>query len=131
MTDKVTRPRVVIVDDHCGVVNEIAALLRAEFDVVATASDGVSALDCIRRLVPDVVLLDLYMPGLNGLDVVNALKTISVCTVAVIMSGHEDPELSKAAIEAGAMAFVTKSRLMRDLIPALRAAVQGSVFVSS
>ena len=120
MTHKATRPRVVIADDHSGIVNEIVALLRPEFDVVATAHDGVSALDSIRHLEPDIVLLDLYMPAMNGLGVVRTLKLSTAETVAVIMSGYDGPELAQAALTAGAKAFVTKSRLAQDLIPALR-----------
>ena len=120
MTHEATRPRVVIADDHPGILNEITALLRPEFNVVATANDGVSALDCIRRLDPDIVLLDLYMPGMNGLEVVRTLTRTAVRAFAVIMSGADDRELAKAAIAAGAKAFVTKSRLRQDLLPALR-----------
>ena len=130
MTDKTAGPRVVIADDHSGIANQVAALLRPEFDVVATAHDGLSALDLVRRLDPDIALLDLYMPGMNGLDVVRTLKTSAARTVAVIMTGYNDPELAKAAIAAGAVAFVAKSRLTQDLLPAMRGATHGSVFVS-
>lgn len=130
MTDKLSHPRVLIVDDHAGIANQVAALIRSEFEIVATARDGMSALDCVRRLDPDIALLDLYMPGMNGLDVVRTLKTSCVRTVAVIMTGYNDFELAKAAVGAGAMAFIAKSRLTHDLLPAMRGALQGSVFVS-
>jgi len=130
MTDKPSTPRVLIADDHAGIVNQVAALLRPEFEVVATARDGMSALDCVRRLDPDIALLDLYMPGMNGLDVVRTLKTSGVRTVAVIMTGYNDSELAKAAVSAGALAFIAKSRLTHDLLPAVRGALQGCVFVS-
>jgi DNA-binding NarL/FixJ family response regulator len=131
MTDKTAVPRVVIADDHSGIVEQVAGLLRPEFDVVATAKDGISALDCIRRLDPDIALLDLYMPGMNGLDVVRTLKESSCRTATVIMTGYNDPELAKAAIAAGARAFVAKSHLTQDLLPAMLGAVRGDVFVSS
>ena len=130
MTDKLPHPRVLIADDHVGIVNQVAALLRPEFEIVATARDGMSALDCVRRFDPDIALLDLYMPGMNGLDVVRTLRTSGVRTVAVIMTGYNDSELAKAAVGAGALAFIAKSRLTRDLLPAIRGALQGSVFVS-
>lgn len=120
----------VIADDHSGMANEISAFLPQEFSVVAIARDGASALDCIHRLDPDVALVDLSMPGMNGLEVVKSLRASAVRTVAVVMSGYDDSELAKAALAAGAVAFVTKARLAQDLLPALRAAVQGSVFVS-
>lgn len=125
-----TRPRVVIGDDHSGIVTHVVALLQSEFEVVAIAHEGVSVIDCIQRLDPDIALLDLYMPGMNGLDVVRALKTSAVRTIGVIMSAYTDPELANAALAAGAMAFVAKSRLTHDLILAMRNAMQGSVSVS-
>jgi len=130
MTESTARPRVVIADDHPQLVNQVAAFVRPEFDVVATAHNGMAALDCIRRLDPDLVLVDLYMPGMNGLEVVRALKASGGRASVVVLSGYNDHELAKAAIAAGAMAFVTKSRLVDDLLPAMRGAVQGSVFVS-
>jgi DNA-binding NarL/FixJ family response regulator len=130
MAEQKARPRVVIADDHPEMVTRAAALLREDFDVVATAHDGIAALECIRRLDPDVVLLDLYMPGLSGLEVIRTLRTSGIRSVAVIMTGYNDSDLASAAIAAGAMAFVTKAQLFDDLLPAMRAAVQGTIFVS-
>jgi len=131
MTDKVVRPRVVIADDHSGILDQVVALLRQDFEIVATARDGMVALDSIRRLDPDIAVLDLYMPGINGLDIVRTITESATRTVTVIVSGYNDPELAKAAITAGAKAFVAKSRLVQDLLPAIRGAVQGQVFVSN
>lgn len=131
MTEKTAEPRIVIADDHFGIIDQVSALLRPEFDIIATARDGISALDCIRRFDPDIALLDLFMPGMNGLDVVRTLKGSACRTITVVMTGYNDPELAKAAIAAGAMAFVAKARLSQDLLPAMRGAVQGSVFVSA
>jgi len=130
MTKKTALPRIVVADDHPEMLDRVVAMLRPEFDVVATAHDGISALDCIRRVKPDLALLDLYMPGTNGLDVIRTLKASGSRIIAVIMSAYNDPELAKAAIDCGAMAFVTKSRLADDLLPALRDAARGSVYVS-
>ena len=130
MTEKM-EPRVVIADDHSGILDQVRVLLSPEFDVIATVREGMSALDCIRRLDPDIALLDLYMPGMSGLDIVRTVKEARLRTITVIMTGYNDPALAKAAITAGAMAFVSKSHLTRDLLPALRGAVQGTVFVST
>lgn len=131
MTDQGVVPRILIADDHSGILAQAVALLRQDFEIVATARDGMFALDCIRRLDPDMALLDLYMPGMNGLDVVRTLQESGTRTVTVILSGYSDPELAKAAITAGARAFVAKSRLVQDLLPAMRGAVQGHIFVST
>ncbi len=131
MTKKATSPRVVIADDHFGILNKVADLLTPEFEVTERASDGLTALDCVRRLDPDIALLDLHMPGMSGLYIVRTLRKFSARTVTVIMSSDTDPELAKTAIAAGALGFVTKSRLAQDLLPALRRALQGIVFVSN
>lgn len=131
MTDQGIVPRVVIADDHSGILDQAIALLRQDFEIVATARDGMFALDCIRRLDPDMAVLDLYMPGMNGLDVVRTLQESGTRTVTVILSGYSDPDLAKAAVTAGAKGFVAKSRLVQDLLPAMRGAVQGHVFVSA
>ena len=130
MTNEAAAPRVVIADDHSGILDQVTALVSSEFDVVATAQDGISALDWVRRLNPQIAVLDLYMPGMNGLEVVKTLKRSASRTATVIMSGYNDPELANAAINAGAMAFVPKSRLTQDLLPAMRAAVSGHVSIS-
>lgn len=130
MTSKTARPRVVIADDHPEMVKRTAALVGAEFDVVATANDGASAVECIRRFDPEIALLDLYMPGMTGIEVSKILKATGARTNVVIMTGYTDSELAQAAIDAGAMAFITKSRLNDDLVMALRSAIQGIVFIS-
>ena len=101
MTDQGVVPRIVIADDHSGILDQAAALLRQDFEIVATARDGMFALDCIRRLDPDMALLDLYMPGMNGLDVVRTLQESGTRTVTVILSGYNDRDLAKAAITLG------------------------------
>lgn len=130
MTYNTARPRVIIADDHAEMVKVAATLLGKEFDIVATAYDGRSALDCIRRLDPDIALLDLYMPHMTGLEVIRVLNGSGARTVFAIMTGYSDSDLARAAIDAGAMAFVTKARLNDDLLEALRNVVQGIVFVS-
>ena len=105
-------------------------MLATEFDVVGTAADGRSALDLIRRYKPDLVVLDLGMPVLNGLEVTRELAKSSFSPPVVICSVETDPEAVDAAQEAGAIAYVFKIRAQKDLILALRSAIQGKPFVS-
>jgi DNA-binding NarL/FixJ family response regulator len=105
-------------------------LLAAEFDVVATAADGKSALDLIRRYKPDLVVLDLGMPVLNGIEVSRELAKCSQSPPVVICSVETDPEVVEAARKAGALAYVFKVRVRKDLILALKSAVQGRPFLS-
>lgn len=118
----------VIAEDHVDLLERLAALLRSEFDVVATVNDGVSALRCVGDLDPDVILLDLYIPGMNGIEVARNLKISGARAIPVIMSGSDDPEIAEAAIAAGAMIFLSKSRLARELIPTLRQAAAQAGF---
>lgn len=124
MPDNLPRPRIVIAEDHAELLEKVADLLRPEFDVVAKVSDGKSALKCAIDLDPDVILLDLYIPEMNGLEVVRALNKVNSRAATVIMSGSEDLEIAEAAVAAGAALFVHKSRLARELIPAIRQAAQ-------
>jgi len=122
------KARVIIVDDNPRLVTRIAALLAAEYDVVATAADGESALGLSDLHKPDVIILDVGLPGLNGIEVTKRLVTSS--THVVICSMESDPLIMEAARQAGAQGYVVKMRLERDLIPALRSVLAGKSFVS-
>ena len=124
------RPRIFVADDNPAFLRELASLLAAEFDVVATATDGRSALDLIRRYKPDLVVLDLAMPVLNGIEVTRELAMSSSSPPVVICSVETDPEVVGAARKAGAAAYVFKIRVQKELVLALKSALQGKPFVS-
>ena len=114
------RLRIVIADDHAGMLEWLTSTLRQEFEVVAAVPTGAAALDAVRHLDPDVIVLDLAMSPLNGLEVTQSLRESDARTAVVLITGYTDPELAKAAITAGALEFVLKSRLAEDLLPAVR-----------
>jgi DNA-binding NarL/FixJ family response regulator len=122
--------RIVVADDNPAFLRELTSLLAAEFDVVATAADGKLALDLIRRYKPDLAVLDLGMPGLNGIEVMQELVESSQDPPVVICSVETDPEIVEAARQAGASAYVFKTRIEQDLILALKSVLQGKPFVS-
>ena len=124
------RPRIFVADDNPAFLRELASLLAAEFDVVATATDGRSALDLIRRYKPDLVVLDLAMPVLNGIEVTRELAMSSSSPPVVICSVETDPEVVEAARKAGAAAYVFKIRVQKELVLTLKSALQGKPFVS-
>ena len=97
---------------------------------MATAADSRSALDLIRRYKPDLVVLDLGMPILNGMEVIRELAMSSSSPPVVICSVETDPEIVEGARQAGALAYVFKIRVHKDLILALKSALQGKSFVS-
>jgi two-component system response regulator DegU len=125
-----TRLRLIVADDSPSFLQKLIALLAAEFDVVATAADGKAALDLIRRYQPDLVVLDLQMPKLGGIEVARQLAKNLPSPPIVICSAETDPEIVEAAREAGAVEYVFKTRVETDLIVAVKLAVQDSPSVA-
>lgn len=120
-----TKLRLIVTDDSPLFLQKLVSLLSVEFDVVATAADGKTALDLIRRYKPDVVVLDLYMPFLNGIQTAGELAKNPASPRVVICSAETDPEIAEAAREAGAVKYVFKARIGMDLIAAVKSAVRG------
>lgn len=122
-----TRLRLIVADDSPHFLRKFVSVLQVEFDVVATAADGRTALDLVRRHKPDLVVLDLFMPGLNGIDVTRELAKKSPSLPVVICSMETDPEIVEAARQAGAAEYVFKAQVDKDLILAVKSAVQNSL----
>lgn len=116
--------RIVIADNHPGMLEHLASMLSGEFEVVATVANGAAALDAVKRFSPDLAVLDLAMSPLNGLDVIRSLRASGSKTAVVLVTGYTDPGLAKATLTAGASGVVIKSRLAEDLIPAIRKAAR-------
>src|SRR5580704_13040604 len=114
------RPRLLVADDHSAFLKKLVLLLTTNFDVVATAADGNSALDLIRRHVPDLAVLGLDMPGFNGIKVTLELAKSSKNPPVLICSIITDPDVVEAARQAGALAYVFKARIEQDLILAAK-----------
>ena len=125
------RPRVLLADDHIEFLESVSRLLAAAFDIVAIAGDGRQALDLARRLRPDVVVLDVSMPDLDGFQTLEQLRRDGLETRVVFLTMHQDDEFVAAAINAGAHGYVLKSRIHSDLISAIDHALAGRLFVPS
>ena len=125
------RLRVVVVDDSPPVLRQLIYLLGVEFDVVGSAEEGQMALDVIQNTRPDVVVLDLEMPLRNGIEVTRELRKLGPSPVVVICSVDTDPEIIEAALQAGALGYVSKMLLANDLVRAVELAARGESFVSS
>jgi DNA-binding NarL/FixJ family response regulator len=123
--------RVAIADDDPNFLRELVSVLGSEFEIVATAADGRSAFDCIRQFRPDVAVLDLRMPELNGIEVTLELKQHPSSPGIVICSVEDDPQIIAAALQAGALGYVLKGRMASDLIPAVKAAAENRQYVSA
>jgi len=124
------RPRVIIADDHPAMLEAAVRLLERDHEVVATAVDGAAALEAVPALRPDVVVLDISMPGLTGIEVARRLKASGSNARIVFLTVHEDPDFAVEAFAVGGSAFVTKSRMTTDLRLAISEALAGHVFVS-
>jgi DNA-binding NarL/FixJ family response regulator len=122
--------RVLVADDLESVRSAVGELLRGSFEVVAMVSDGKAALDAVLALKPDLIVLDISMPGLSGLDVAKELKSRANRTKIVFLTVHEDSRIVAACLSAGASAYVVKELMASDLIPAMNEALAGRVFVS-
>jgi len=122
--------RIIVADDYLPFLQRLISLLAVDFDVVATAVDGKSTLELIRRCKPDLVVLDLHMPLLNGIEVTRELAENPPRPPVVICSIETDTEVVEAARKAGALAYVFKGRIEEDLILAVKLAVEGTPFVS-
>lgn len=122
--------RVLVADDHQAMLDRVVGLLSAEFTVVGAVGDGEEAVAAESRLRPDVLVLDISMPRLSGLKATNRVVTGGSRAAVVLLTVHDEPEFVEAAWQAGALGFVHKSHLGTDLIPAIRAALDGRRFVS-
>jgi DNA-binding NarL/FixJ family response regulator len=125
------KQRIVLADDNEEFLAKFSSLLGTEFEIVATASDGKSALECIKAFEPDVAVLDLEMPLLNGIEVTRELMKHTSSPAIVICSVETDAEIVQAAREAGARGYVHKSRVVQDLPLAVRAIARGEFFESA
>ena len=125
------KPRVLLADDHIARLESVSRLLADDFDVVGLAGDGRQALDLARRLRPDVVVLDVSMPELDGIQTLEQLRRDGPETRVVFLTMHQDDELVSAAINGGAHGYVLKSRVHSDLIGAIDHALAGRLYVPS
>ncbi len=123
--------RVVIVDDHAIVREGIHLMLAGDqsIEVVAEASDGVELLDLLKKIEVDVVLLDLRMEGMGGLEVLEHLERMEAAPATVVLTMHDDPGYLRRAIELGARGFVLKRSGRAELVEALRIVASGGAHV--
>jgi DNA-binding NarL/FixJ family response regulator len=124
------RVRVLLADDHILVADGIAALLCEEYELAGRASNGRELVDAARRLKPDVVVTDISMPVLNGIDALRELKRAGSGIRVVVVTMHADPFLAAEAVRAGAMGYVLKHSAGGELLQAVREVVAGRVYIT-
>jgi DNA-binding NarL/FixJ family response regulator len=122
--------RVLLADDHVQLLCELRLQLGREFEVVGAVENGEEAVHAALRLSPDVLVLDIAMPVMNGFQAAARLRDLKCKTKIVILTTYEDHEYIDAAFSAGASAYVAKRHFGTDLVMAIRQVVYGNTFVS-
>lgn len=123
--------RVLLADDHAVLRAGLRLLLTGqnEFEVVAEASTGSEALSLSEKLQPDLILLDLSMPGLGGMDVLPTLRKMAPSAKILILTMHDDPQYLRQALKYGASGYVLKKAADVELLSAIRAVLRGEMYV--
>ena len=125
------RTTVLLADDHPVVTEGLSGLLqRHDFNVVGAVADGHLLVDAARRLKPDVIVTDLSMPGLSGLDVLARLQSEGVASKVIVLTMHDDPNLAAMAMRGGAAGYLLKESAADELVIAVQRALQGHVYLS-
>ena len=125
-----SRPRVVMADDHVLLLEALVGVLEPEFDVVAKVSDGAALVDAVEKNVPDVAVLDVGMPKLDGMAAAAQLRAKSPATRLVFLTMHADSAMAAQALRLGASAYVLKSAAAAELTHAIREALGGRSYLS-
>jgi DNA-binding NarL/FixJ family response regulator len=120
----------LLADDHPAVGKSVVSLLELEFDVVGMVANGKDMLSEATRLPPDVVILDISMPMLDGFEAAAKLSEIGSRAKVILLTVHDDAEFVQAGLAAGALGYVLKSRLTTDLSTAVREILAGHRFMS-
>jgi DNA-binding NarL/FixJ family response regulator len=124
------RATVLLADDHAIVAEGLASLLQGEFALVGTVANGSELLEAARRLRPDLIVTDLAMPGLNGLDALRQLKAEGIAARVVVLTMHANAHVAAEVLRAGASGFVVKHAAGQELIAALHAVLRGRRYVN-
>ena len=123
--------RIVLADDHVLVRQGLKSLLEREgFQVVAEASDGQEALSHVESLQPDIAVMDISMPTLNGLNAAREISRASPKTKTILLTQHDESQYIREALEAGVKGYVLKSQVASDLLLAIRQVSRGQVYLS-
>jgi len=126
----VIRPRLFLADDHDEILQAEAEMLQPHFDIIGVAHDGVSLVADVERLHPDVVVLDIMMPRMNGIEALRRLINQGCEAKFVFLTIHSEEEFVNVCMSEGARGYVWKARMKAHLIPAVYSALKGEAYVS-
>lgn len=126
-----TRPRVLLADDHRIVAAGLQALLAGDYELAGLAQDGRSLLELARQVQCDFIVADISMPGLNGIDALQAMRREGLDVPVIFLTMHTEPAYARRALEVGAAGYVLKHAAPQELVRALQVAAQGGIYISS
>jgi DNA-binding NarL/FixJ family response regulator len=126
----VSRPRVLLADDHRLVSEGLKSLLTEDFDIVGMVEDGRALVASAKELQPDVIVADISMPHLNGIEAIAQLKKSNASVKVIMLTMHQDPAYARRALEAGAVGFVVKHSAPAEIVMAIHAALKGQTFIT-
>src|SRR5919106_2402827 len=124
------RPKILLADDHVLIAQALEHLLQAEFDVVGTVADGRALLKAAGELSPDVVVVDIGMPLLNGLDAGEQLKALHPTMKVIVLTQNREPRFAVEAFRRQASGYLLKDSAASELTTAIREALRGNTYVS-
>jgi DNA-binding NarL/FixJ family response regulator len=124
------RPRVLMADDHRMVAEGLKRLLDPEFELVGVVEDGLALIEAAKKLHPDIIIADITMPGLNGLEAIAQIKKECPRIKVVTLTMHREVAYARRALDAGASAFVLKHSAPEELLTAIRAALAGKTYIT-
>ena len=122
--------RILLADDQPMVCEAVASLLKPTYEIVASVGDGQALIQAAMRMNPNVIVTDISMPVLDGIEAVNRLRGSGCASRIVFLTIHQDLDFIKACFAAGALAYVLKPRMSADLLSAIQEALVGHSFVS-
>ena len=125
-----SRIRVILADDHRMLAEGLKSLLTSEFDLIGVVEDGRAMVEAAKVLKPDVIVADITMPHLNGIEALEEIRKFDQVVQIVFLTMHRDVAYANRAIEAGALGFVLKHSAPEELVLAVRAAAQGRMFIT-
>ncbi len=125
-----TRPRVLLADDHRVVAEGLRGLLDPHFDVVGIASDGRELLAAVKKLDPDVVVLDISMPSLNGIEAASQMRHAKARAKLIFLTMHSEVSYAARSLEAGAAGYVLKHSAASELVTAIQEALKGGTYIT-
>jgi DNA-binding NarL/FixJ family response regulator len=124
------KPTVLLADDHSGMLDKLSELMTHDFRVVGAVCDGAAAVEAVARLRPDVVVMDISMPVMDGLRATREIQKMGVDSKIIVLSALNDVAYEECAFESGASGYVVKTRMNVDLLFAVREVLAGRKFAT-